>query len=161
MVEMNEETRREIEAQAWGQIQDQVVELFGIVKLNTEAIENLVKALEAGNHAMGEAAGALQVVDHGMEKNRDAVAEVRIFMANTAEILMAADTALEAQIKTSNTRRRINRSISVKGIVQYEGTVEGHGLTHEEMMVEQAKMDAEIDRLQPKYEEFVVALPTK
>jgi len=68
---------------------------------------------------------------------------------------------VEAMIKTSNTDRRINRSISVKGIVQYDGKVEGHGLTHEEFMVEQAKMDLEIDRLQPQYEEFVEPLLPK
>jgi len=111
---------------------NQITHLFKITEANTEVIEKLAEATEVALQKLGN---------------------------DFADGLKALRKLLEQQIKDSFTRRRINRSISVKGIIQYEGTVEGHGLTHEEMMVEQARMDAEIDRLQPKYEEFVEPLP--
>ena len=66
---------------------------------------------------------------------------------------------LLGQLKNMDVRRRINRSISTKGIIQYDGTVEASGLTLEEFMAEQAALDLEISRLQPDYEEFVQPLP--
>jgi len=52
-------------------------------------------------------------------------------------------------------RRRINKSISTKGIIQYDGTIEVTGGTLEEFMADQTVFDAELVRLQPQYEEFV------
>jgi len=56
-------------------------------------------------------------------------------------------------------RRRINHGISVKGIVQYEGTVEITGGTQDDLDAEMAKMEASLAKLQPDYEEFVEPLP--
>ena len=52
-------------------------------------------------------------------------------------------------------RRRMNRSISTKGIIQYDGTVETHGFSRQEFEAEQTWMDELQNRLQPIYEEFV------
>jgi hypothetical protein len=52
------------------------------------------------------------------------------------------------------TRRRIHRNTSVKGIVTYESTVETFTGTLEETIAEQQA------KLQPQYEEWVTALPS-
>jgi hypothetical protein len=57
-------------------------------------------------------------------------------------------------METPIIRRRINRGVSTKGIITYDGTIEVTGGTMEEFMVEQAKMDAALVKLQPNYEEF-------
>lgn len=140
--------------------------LTAMSKEHTKSIDLLVQSIEASDHAMEQVATALQTLTEEMAVQGLVIIQLKAalndqanLIKSEADVSMYADTVLEAQIKTSNTRRRINRSISVKGIVQYEGTVEGNGLTHEEFMVEQAKIDLEIDRLQPQYEEFVKPLP--
>lgn len=69
----------------------------------------------------------------------------------------------EAPVDTADrsVRRRMNRSISTKGILQYDGTVETHGFSREEFEAEQAWMDQLQDGLQPIYEEFVVGVPKR
>jgi hypothetical protein len=57
------------------------------------------------------------------------------------------------------TRRRIHRNTSVKGIVTYESTIETFSGTLEDTIAEQLAMDNEIAKLQPQYEEWVTPLP--
>lgn len=99
-------------------------------------------------------------------QHTDAIAELRNALDHQTTVieslaieLIGADKALETQIKTSNIRRRMNRSVSTKGIIQYDGTIEANGLSREEFEAEQAWMDQLQNRLQPEYEEFVVSLP--
>lgn len=99
-------------------------------------------------------------------KHDDELDELRSLIADQADTMEhrreshASDLkALESKIDASHTRRRMNRSISTKGIVQYDGTVEASGLTREEFKAEQAWMDELQTQLQPQFEEFVQPLP--
>ena len=82
-------------------------------------------------------------------------------LAETGKALVALVDRLD-EIKENGVRnqisRRMQRGISTKGIVQYDGRVEVNGGTREEFEAEQSWMDKLQTRLQPTYEDFVEPL---
>ena len=56
---------------------------------------------------------------------------------------------IEALTQNQGVRRRTNRSMSVKGVKTYEGTLETVGWTSDQHFEELAAMDAELDKVQP------------
>ncbi len=52
-------------------------------------------------------------------------------------------------------RLRIGHTVSVKGIHTYDGTVEGEGLSQQQLFAARIAMDADMEKLQPIYTEFV------
>ena len=51
-------------------------------------------------------------------------------------------------------RLRIGHTVSVKGVHTYDGTVEGEGLSQEQVFQARLAMDRDLARLQPWYAEF-------
>jgi hypothetical protein len=82
-------------------------------------------------------------------------------LGETGKALLALVDRLD-EIQANGVRkqisRRMQRGISTKGIVQYDGRVEVNGGTREEFEAEQSWMDQLQTRLQPTYEDFVEPL---
>lgn len=79
-------------------------------------------------------------------------------LTDTANAVVGLDQKInESPVNAGDrsVRLRMGHTISTKGIHQYEGTVEIEGGTQEEVMAARLKMDQDLAKLQPIYEEFV------
>ena len=103
--------------------------------------------------------GKKNIADLTSTQLANAIATVLEKAKAADDLLVQAVSELRQLIADSKISRRMQRGISTKGIVQYDGRVEVTGGTREEFEAEQAWMDQLQNRLQPTYEEFVEALP--
>lgn len=110
--------------------------------------ENTLKALSIAVNGQGA-----EIQRHSVDL--ELIARTSLAFNETINGIVVKLDELPVNVGDRSVRRRMNRSISTKGIIQYDGTVETHGHSREEFEAEQTWMDQLQNRLQPIYEEFV------
>ena len=134
----DEQERRDQEAAA-AMLNAKVKELVGAA---VGHLEETCSALQIAFNAQAEV----------VKKAEDRVEQLELALDKLITYMEQPALALTGDQKL---RIRIGHTVSVKGIHTYDGTVEGEGLSQEQVMAARMALDADLARLQPTYTEFV------